>query len=180
MSHDIALMALTMDGLAPGEHVPNVDEAFRCRLRPGELLGHTRDSELSETARDRVLAEIERRYAHQLRHRRQDLLGSLRGWLEAGGPVELTDHEWALKAAGPKGRQAVFLVTPRSPRPQDLRELDRLRRRTADTTGKRTDGYLIHSSGLQDPVDRKLIRWIRGSRPLHTWVHRHVPNLLGL
>ena len=152
LAHGISLMALTLPGVTNRERFPTVDEAFRYRLTARDLSAAGPDAPgetgvggppLSAAALAAVLDEIENRYARQLRQRREQLLGSLAGWLDlAGHRPALTDNEWALVTAPPRGRPVAYLVTPRAPAPSDVRDLDRLRGPTARPGGRLPDGCL--------------------------------------
>lgn len=171
-THSIALLALS---LPETTGFPAVDDAFRYGLAAETLYGSGADRVLHRQPLERILDEIEARYARQLRLRRVELLGSVAVWLrQAGVAYASTEDEWGVAADWPSPKRTVFLVTPRSPAPSDLHRLDGLRRQHGAA------GCLVHASMERDPDDERLITWIRGRRPLTTRLHERVPDLLGL
>ena len=188
LSHRISLLALTLPDTPAASTFGAVDNCFRYPLAREWLQaesdggGAPADRTLTEAALDDVLDEVEARYARQLRLRRTELLGSLAEWLElVGAPTAPVDDDWALAAAWPAPKESVFLVTPRAPTPQDLRQLNGLRlRHKKRTGGAMVEGYLVFDAPVQDPDDSALIHWIVQRRPLRLQTHVSMPDLLGV
>jgi hypothetical protein len=186
LSHGIALLALSLPETQDDDRFPAVDDAFRLPLDARQLVAAEQgvgphDRVLDSDGLAAVLDAVEDRYARQLRRRRTALLGSLEQWLsDADGDPQPTADEWGLAADHPAAGPGVFLITPRAPRPAELRRLDDLRAAHAGVDGASVDGYLVFAAPAQDPDDERLIDWITDQRPLTTHPHMSIPDLLGL
>jgi hypothetical protein len=178
LAHHISVLAITMPN-TPSEGLFGViDEAFRYRLRQEDF--HDRSGELSETALNVILNEIELRCARQLRRRRTQLLGSLNDWLfQAGFHFHPVD-DWAVLAEKEGEIPSVLMVTPRGPTPADLREVDLLRKRIPGVNPDKIRGYVVHSTPDQDPDNHELVEWTLSGRPLATRGLNELPVLWGL
>jgi hypothetical protein len=186
LSHGISLLALSMPDTPKSARFPSVDPAFRLELgeedtEPASDALGPNDVVLKEMALEKVLDEIESRYARQLRRRRASLLGSLEEWLlRAGGNPRPLSDEWAVAADAPGGDPTVYLITPRAPSPSDLRRLDDLRPQGSAVGGAKAKGRLVFASPAQDEEEQRLIAWIVDDRPLSTHAHVGIPDLLGI
>lgn len=162
LTHRIGVLAATMPNVAEDLLAP-VDEAFRFRLASEDL----NDQELTSTALDALLHRIEISHASALLRRREQLFGSLIAHLEATGCScdPLTD--WAIVARAEQRRSGAFLVTPRSPRAEDLWALDRIHNRAKSSTGiKDMAASLVHDVAHVNKDQAELLHWIGAPRNL--------------
>lgn len=176
LSHHISLLALSTPDADPLGIVGSVDEAFRCRLTSGELVT---PGILATASLDRVLAEVEMKHARQMRRRRIQLLGSLQDWLQRAGFSVDSIADWALLATRTKDVPKVYYVTPRPPKPEDLRIVDELRSGVS-SAGVDPLGFVVHEAEEQSPRRNALNQWIIAGRPLDMICLRAVPGALGL
>ena len=162
LTHRIGVLAATMPNVAEDRLAP-VDEAFRFRLASKHLI----DQKLTSIALDELLHRIEISHASALLRRREQLLGSLIAHLEDTGYScdPLTD--WAIVARAEHFRSSAFLVTPRSPRAEDLWALDRIHNRAKSSTGiKDMAASLVHNVAHVNEDQAKLLQWIGAPRNL--------------
>jgi hypothetical protein len=162
MSHRISHLALTMPDTRRDQRFPTVDDAFRLQLEHGDF----EDDTLSDAALARVLDDIEMRYARLMRHRRDQILGTLTELLADEGYAVTVAGDWALlveKAGEPK---AVFLTTPRAPDPRDLYFADQLRAPLAASLQSEVEAVVVHMAADLDDDVRALVEWVGKGRGL--------------
>ena len=186
LAHGIPLLALRLP--ETGDHrFPAVDDAFRMELKfdwfkPMDSKATLDERVLDDEHLERILDLVEERHAQHLRRRREQLLLSLRVWLErANIRPESTTNEWAVGATGIGGESdRVFLVTPRVPSPRDLHSLDDLRRERMESSGRDVAGHLVSATAVQDEEEDQLMNWIAQGRPLFTHSIASIPDFLDL
>ena len=161
-SHRIGVLALTAPDVADGDLVGSIDEAFRMRLKPGNL---TDERELTAEQLRHVVLQIEIAHARALRRRREQLLGSVRDKLFQGGYHCEPIDDWAVFATRPSRRPSVYLVTPRRPRPEDLYDLHCLHAKAASNSDNGLSGALIHDINYIGAKERQILAWLTESRP---------------
>ena len=171
-SHRIGVLALTLPDVADGDLVMSIDEAFRIRLTHEDL---NEQGELTEDRLRHVVVQIELAHARALRRRREQLLGSVRDKLfQSGYECEPID-DWAVLATRSSQETAVFLVTPRCPRPVDLYDLHCLHGKAVLDSGNGVAGALVHDVEQVGDRERQVLAWMTEDRPyqsvlLHDWV----------
>lgn len=159
-SHRLGLLALARPNLDDAKLVPAVDEAFRLRLAEDDLS----EDKLTKPALDRVLARVEREHARAMRRRREQMLGSLRAKLLSDGCSAASAGPWAVVAAKDGHRSAVFLVTPRRPRPGDLLQLHRTREHVIASVDEPLDASVVHETADIAESEEELLAWIAEPR----------------
>ena len=162
LTHRIGTLAVTMPNVVKKREAP-IDEAFRFRLSAGDLDG----GELTATALDVVLERIELSHASALRRRREQLLGSLIDHLEASGCSCDPLSEWAIIASARGRIPSAFQISPRRPRVEDLRALERERDRVQGSAGiGDIAASVVHDVEhmAQDHAD--LLQWVGAPRDL--------------
>lgn len=159
-SHRLGLLAVTVPNVDDVDLVPAVDDAFRLRLAGDDLS----DDQLNEGALDRVLGRVEREHARALRRRREQMIGSLRAKLLSDGCSAASAGPWAVVATKEGYRSAVFLVTPRRPRPRDLLQLHRTRENVISSVDEPVDASVVHETADIAASETELLSWIAEPR----------------
>ena len=162
LTHRIGTLAVTMPDLAEARQAP-IDEAFRFRLSRDDL-GSGR---LTSVALRRLLERIEISHACALRRRREQLLGSLVGHLEATGCSCEPLSDWAIIAGARDRKSGAFLVTPRRPDTKDLRALERECARVKGSIGDQDlTACVVHDVADMAEDHADLLRWVGNPREL--------------
>lgn len=159
-SHRLGLLAVTLPALDDTELVPAVDEAFRLRLNEDEVSA----DKLTEPAVQRILARVEREHARAMRRRREQMLGSLRTKLLSDGCSAAPAGPWAVVGTKDGHRSAVFLVTPRRPRPRDLLDLHHTREHVITSVDEPLDASVVHETADIAESEIELLTWIAEPR----------------
>ena len=162
LTHRIGVLAVTMPNVAADREAP-VEEAFRFRLSSEDL-----DCDgLMPGALDALLERIEFSHARALRRRREQLLGSLVDHLEAAGCSCGPLADWTIEAAAAGRVPAVFRVTPRRPRIEDLYALAQERERARSFGGSADMGAsLVHDVAHMPADQAELLSWAGSPRNL--------------
>ena len=162
LTHRIGVLAVTMPNVAADREAP-VEEAFRFRLSSDDLDGNG----LTPGALNALLERVECSHARALQRRREQLLGSLIDRLEAAGCSCGPLADWTIMADAEGCVPAVFRVTPRRPRIEDLRALAQERDRAKGFGGSvDMDASIVHDVAHM-PADRaELLRWVGSPRNL--------------
>ena len=162
LTHRIGVLAVTMPSVAEDRQAP-VDEAFRVRLSSDDLGGNR----LTPVALDALLERIELSHARALRRRREQLIGSLIDHLMAAGCSCDPLADWAIIASAEDRVPGAFLITPRSPRTEDLRELAREHDRARSSAGiMDMTASLVHDVAHMAEDQADLLSWVGAPRNL--------------
>ncbi len=168
-SHRIGVLGLTLPGTADAELVPSIDDAFRVRLKPEDL---ETTGKLTDEALLEVLERVEMRHARELRRRREQLIGSLRDKLVVDGCTCAPAGDWAVMATASGRKPAVFLITPRAPRPQDLYALHLVHLHASAAAGAELTAAVVHETEHVDEDQLALLRWIGEPRQFEAMLLR--------
>lgn len=167
LSHQIAVLALVLPGVATQNQYPSIDDAFRLFFEIDEIDGSGAQRKLTDDALQKTLDSIEWRYAREVRRRREQLLGSANDFLRQAGHDRTPLDGWGLLGRK-KDQYLAVLVSPSSPRPSDLRAADLLRVKIEQEYGDENSlgAYLVHYADDEDPDVFDLARWIISGRPI--------------
>ena len=168
-AHRIGILAVTLPGTADAELVPSIDEAFRVRLHVDDVQA---TSELTDAALRRLLDRVEVAHARELRRRREQLIGSLRDKLFVDGCTCEPVGDWAVLATAPGRRSAVFLITPRRPRPEDLYALHLVHLNASVAVGAELNAAVVHETEHIAEEQLALLRWIGEPRQFEAMLLR--------
>ncbi len=168
-SHRIGVLAVTLPGTQDGQLVPSIDEAFRVRLEPSDV---NVDGELTAEALTRILEHVDIAHARELRRRREQLIGSLRDKLFMDGCTCEPLADWAIMATATGRRPAVFMITPRRPRPEDLYALHLVHHEASSTTGLDLSAAVVHETEHIGDEERALLNWIGEPRQFEAMLLR--------
>ncbi|HWK25069.1 MAG TPA: toll/interleukin-1 receptor domain-containing protein [Solirubrobacter sp.] len=163
LSHQIAVLALSLPDADPDGRFGVIDDAFRLPVDAGDLAGAGAGRTLRDAAFAHVLDVVELQTARQLRRRREQLLGSLGDFLFRAGARRSPLGGWALLAEHAGARPKVYLVTPRAPSALDLRTVDRLREETRIVD---CAAAVVHDVADRDADHAELLAWIADGRRL--------------
>ena len=181
LSHHIGVLALTIPGTSTDQQFEVIDDAFRVRLDADDLEEPAAQvGQLKAESLDRVLGEIELRYAREARRRRVQLLAAAGDFLRQAGYDRQSLDEWSVLASRETDR-LVVAVTPIAPAPKALRRADLLRLRVEKEHGAGSvrAAYLVHEAPDVDPDGQALVEWIVADRPLLMSAVAELPGLLG-
>lgn len=168
-AHRIGILAVTIPGTAAGELVPSIDEAFRVRLDTNDVEA---TGELTDPALKRLLERVEVAHARELRRRREQLIGSLRGKLFVDGCTCDAVGDWAVLATAPGRKSAVFLITPRRPRPEDLYALHLVHLSASAAVGLELTAAVVHETEHIAEEQLALLQWIGEPRQFEAMLLR--------
>lgn len=168
-AHRIGILAVTLPGTAAAELVPSIDEAFRVRFDADDVLA---TGELKEIAMKRLLERVEIAHARELRRRREQLIGSLRDKLFVDGCTCDSVGDWAVLATAPGRKSAVFLITPRRPRPEDLYALHVVHLNASAAAGAELSAAVVHETEHIAEEQLALLKWIGEPRQFEAMLLR--------
>lgn len=154
LRHRIGILAVTLpDARQP---IPSIDDAFRIDLRPQDFSSN----QLTASAGNKLIGEIEFAHARAIRRRREQMLGSLTERLEELGRAWTPIEPWTIQALSADSIPSIYRVTPRRPRPHDMYALDMLRARVTSSETASAWASVVHGSGYLDERKQALLDWI--------------------
>ena len=108
--------------------VTAVPEPFRTRVASRDVSGRGTDRRLRARVLRAFVDVIDQRHDEAILRRRDYLFRSAKDILQAAGWGVTAQPDWSLLIEHPTARAELLRITPRPPRPMDLRILDRSRR----------------------------------------------------
>lgn len=165
LKNHLGFAVLSLPGTRPERLVTAVPEPFRTRVSMRDVLGRGPDRRLRAPTLRAFADIIDQRHDEAILRRRDYLFRSAKDILEAAGWGVTAQPDWSLLIERPAARAELLRITPRPPRPMDLRTLDRSRRApslgVADALGR-----LVHETSDFDPVQFELLEWVAFERDL--------------
>jgi TIR domain len=180
LSHHLGVLAVTLPNTSTSRQFAVIDDAFRLRLKSKDLNSKVAPLiELTDQALERVLGEVEFRFALAMRRRRGQLLAAAGDFLRQAGYDRLPLDDWSWLASR-AADLLVVAVTPVAPAPKSLHLADVLRRRAEIGRGNGAVrvAYLVHEAPDTGADDRALTEWIVADRPLVMTALAELPGLL--
>ncbi len=169
--HRIPLQALALPDLGD-RRVTELDE-YRCVLGEDDIEGEGNQRILRAEALVRICDHIEVMHADRLRRHREQLMASLKKWLDEAGHNPRVGSDWTILATEGE-RDVVYLVTPRAPTPTDLHRAHLARKRRP----RDTPGVVAHNPRDLDQQLVVLNTWVAEDRALETAVHEDLRDRL--
>lgn len=165
LKNHLGFAVLSLPGTRPERLVTAVPEPFRTRVSMRDVLGRGPDRRLRAPTLRAFADIVDQRHDEAILRRRDYLFRSAKDILEAAGWGVTAQPDWSLLIERPGARAELLRITPRPPRPMDLRILDRSRRApslgVADPLGR-----LVHETSDFDPVQFELLEWVAFDRDL--------------
>lgn len=167
LKNHLGLKVFSLPGHRSDRLIAAVPEAFREYVPEAQLVGTGSKRRLRAAELERIVSAVEIAHDEALVRRRSYLLLSAQEMVSDAGWRVLAQPDWSFLAERDPDRREFVRISPRPPRPQDLRRLDRSRR-DFSAGGVVPDGHLVHECAALDPAVGDLLAWIAADRGLST------------
>jgi hypothetical protein len=165
LKNHLGFAVLSLPGTRPERLVTAVPEPFRTHVSPAEILGRGPDRRLRAPALRAFADIVDQNHDEAILRRRDYLFRSAKDILEGAGWGVTAQPDWSLLVERSPARAELLRITPRPPRPIDLRMLDRSRR-SAHLGVTDPLGRLVHETSDLDPIQYELLEWVASERDL--------------
>ena len=161
--HGIGIHAVCLPETARGQQVPGLEDERRTNLSHDRFV--PRDGGQVPPGLPEVIARLQRAHTFALRTRRQDMLDSVHTVLDEAGFESRQLDDWTIVGWREGFRRVVVLAVPRTPRPADLQQIQKLRGARGIRRG--CVGWVVHPLEDIDLEHDRLLRWLTRRRAIH-------------
>jgi hypothetical protein len=165
LKNHLGFAVLSLPGIRSDRFVTAVPEPFRTRVLSGEMLGRGSDRRLRAHVLRAFADVVCQKHDEAILRRRDYLFRSAKDILVRAGWDVATQPDWSLLIERSASRPELLRITPRPPRPMDLRMLDRSRR-AAGLGAPVPLGRLVHETSDLDPIQFEMLEWVASARDL--------------